>query len=387
MAGVNNFLQWNPGQSNQESDASYAADTQRVNGATAGAAFPSMTANKLFYQTSTGVAALMQMMATKGFNVVDTNLPVLASVLSAIQTSADIRGQLVTLPWAPVLNCDASKFNTFEVTLQGNTAINVTGQTPGQICSFHLVQDSTGSRTVTWPSNFFGVSGLQPDPASNHATIFVWEIGSDLTGRLTTPAMSINGIVSAPIGVNNPRTGNFTDAGVSGTLTTVTEHVTGNTQIDGSATVNGNIAGGSNLYINTGNINGNTIVQLTPPAQTENSTRVPTTNWAKSGLASSVYTTPTDITVAKSGYIQFPTWMGGWIINVGIVPMPGSSSSDNPTGFSFAKAFPNACFVVIPATFSPNADRITFIKSWTNSGGTMSNNGSLAAAAYIAIGY
>ena len=50
-SGSNNFQQWNPNQANQETDGEYLLDTLRVNGAVSGL-FPSITANKLFYQSS-----------------------------------------------------------------------------------------------------------------------------------------------------------------------------------------------------------------------------------------------------------------------------------------------------------------------------------------------
>ena len=83
------------------------------------------------------------------------------------------------------------------------------------------------------------------------------------------------------------------------------------------------------------------------------------------------------------GYLK----LFGVYIQWGNVLMPGSSSSDNPTNFSFATPFPNVCLICVPSTFSPNADRITFLKSVSASGGVVSNNGSQANAAYIAIGY
>lgn len=44
--------------------------------------------------------------------------------------------------------------NIFNVTLTGNTTFVFSGATNGKACSFSLYkrQDSTGSRTVTWPS-------------------------------------------------------------------------------------------------------------------------------------------------------------------------------------------------------------------------------------------
>jgi hypothetical protein len=199
----NNFLQWNPNATNQENDAAWAADSQRASGAASGSIFPSPTANKLFFQLSTMVAALGQMLSSKGYAVSDANLSNLVTALGNIVTNADVPNNL-----------------------------------------------------VRW---------------------------SDIA-----------------------------------------------------------LSGGSGLAFNS----------------------------------------------ATQGYVKIPTSTGNLlIVQWGNVLMPGSGSSDNPTSFNFAIPFPHTCFVCIPATFSPSADRITFLKSVTASGGVMSNNGSQANAMYIAIGY
>lgn len=193
-SGSTNFQYWNPMGHNQESDSAYATDAMRLNGASAGAVFPSATANKLFYQLAIMVAAIASMMAGKGYTMSDADGNNLATALSNILTNADL----------------STNFN----------------------------------------------------------------------------------------------------------------------------------AGGA-------------LTQGTPSA----------------------------------GHIKFPVVLGGLIIQWGNVLMPGGGSSDNPTPFNFDITFPNACLVCIPGTLSSTADRITFIKSVSTSGGVMSNNGSAANAVYIAIGY
>jgi len=89
MPASTNFQQWNPTASNQESDAAYLADAQRTGGASSGE-FPSPTANKLFYQSSTFVAALCQMLAAKGYSTSDADISVLAAVLANLITNADL---------------------------------------------------------------------------------------------------------------------------------------------------------------------------------------------------------------------------------------------------------------------------------------------------------
>ena len=92
-----NFLQWNPTASNQENDASYQSDVQRTGGATTGAPFPSLTANKLFYQLSTFVSALAFAMISKGYSPVDGSSPLTAagSPSSAVSNLALVLENLI----------------------------------------------------------------------------------------------------------------------------------------------------------------------------------------------------------------------------------------------------------------------------------------------------
>jgi hypothetical protein len=87
-SGSNNFQQWNPNQANQETDGEYLLDTLRVNGAVSGL-FPSITANKLFYQSSTMIAAIGQMMSNKGYVISDAVYADLITALTNILTKAD----------------------------------------------------------------------------------------------------------------------------------------------------------------------------------------------------------------------------------------------------------------------------------------------------------
>jgi len=89
MADPTNFLQFNPDQNNQLSDEDYSSNTSRSNGAVTGI-FESPLANKIFYQTTTLVAALATAMVNKGYEMQDTSLAFLVSALSNILTKADI---------------------------------------------------------------------------------------------------------------------------------------------------------------------------------------------------------------------------------------------------------------------------------------------------------
>jgi len=85
-----NIQQWNPNQANQENDAQYAADTQRLSGAANPSVFPSNTGNKMFYQLTTVLAALADSLSGKGYTINDANRAALAAQFNALMTAADM---------------------------------------------------------------------------------------------------------------------------------------------------------------------------------------------------------------------------------------------------------------------------------------------------------
>lgn len=89
MPGTN-FLQFNPTQANQETDAQYLVDALRTGGYSLDAIVPSVLLNKATFQASTWIAAMGQMMANKGFTVSDANLATLTAVLTSIITTVDL---------------------------------------------------------------------------------------------------------------------------------------------------------------------------------------------------------------------------------------------------------------------------------------------------------
>lgn len=97
---------------------------------------------------------------------------------------------LVDMSTIPV---DATMGNHFYVTLGGNrTLSNPTGAAPGQKITFELIQDGTGSRTITFDSKFvFGTTiasiTLTTTPSKRD---FVGVIYSDLDDKFYVVAFS-----------------------------------------------------------------------------------------------------------------------------------------------------------------------------------------------------
>jgi len=151
MAGTN-IQQWNPTQSNQESDAAYTADALRTSGIQVDNPFPSASANKLFYQLSTFLTAFANALVGKGYNIYDTSLSALTGVLANIQTNADNVASIVNVPFSPTANFNRALGQSFSMTLTGNlTAPTLTNLLPGQRIIFIFQQDGVGGRQVTWP--------------------------------------------------------------------------------------------------------------------------------------------------------------------------------------------------------------------------------------------
>ena len=170
----NNFLQFNPGQANQESDSTYSSDTNRSGGFPVDAIWPSPLANKTLYQLSTMVAALATFITNRGYNAQDTSLPTLITNL----TSALLSGasQLIAVAYAAAMAFAASgaSITVFETTLTGNvTSSTLTGVNPGNILIFVIHQNSGGGHTFVWPTGFGSAGVVDPTGSATSTQQFV----------------------------------------------------------------------------------------------------------------------------------------------------------------------------------------------------------------------
>ena len=240
MAGQNNFLQWNPTQANQETDSQYAADPQRVGGAIDGQPFPAVSANKALYQATTGVAALMQMMAAKGFNVVDTNIATLASVLAAIQTTADSRTPYQNVPYSSTVTLNLAEYSGFQIAVSGNMTVNFVGQVPGQNFWMLFLNDGTGGHTITCSAL---VGEAWYDPTANGASGLWVQVVADGSMRALGPAMSGSGINATPVGQSSPAAGSFTSLASSALANLYQLGVITNAMVNGNFGFGGYSAG------------------------------------------------------------------------------------------------------------------------------------------------
>jgi hypothetical protein len=66
---------------------------------------------------------------------------------------SSVSRRLKTVAYAGTINLDWSDADSIFITLAGSPTINLNNAVPGQSCLLTLLQDATGSRTVTWGSN------------------------------------------------------------------------------------------------------------------------------------------------------------------------------------------------------------------------------------------
>ena len=148
-----NLLQWNPTAANQETDTTYAADSQRSGGATDPSMFLAPLANKLFYQVSTYLTALFTAFAAKGYATSDASVSVLAAQCANFLTTADVKPPMIQVPYSATPTFDLTQSTGFQIVLTGNiTNITFAGLTTNQSVLLAFTQDSVGGHTVTFPS-------------------------------------------------------------------------------------------------------------------------------------------------------------------------------------------------------------------------------------------
>lgn len=107
---------------------------------------PTITATQIAIYSKSGVATLVDNAGTENT----------LAVIDKTQTFTKAQGTaIVTLTDGATISVDASLSNTFKVTLAGNrTLANPTNTVSGFTYNFLIYQDATGSRTLTFGSNY-----------------------------------------------------------------------------------------------------------------------------------------------------------------------------------------------------------------------------------------
>jgi len=96
---------------------------------------------------------------------------------------------LTTVSFSATPTFDASLGNAFKITLTGNvTSSTISNATNGQVTTFIIVQDGTGSRTFAWPANVKGASPIAPDANLVSVQSFVYD---GTNWRATGPGLTM----------------------------------------------------------------------------------------------------------------------------------------------------------------------------------------------------
>jgi hypothetical protein len=115
----------------------------------------------------------------------------------------------------------------------------------------------------------------------------------------------------------------------------------------------------------------------------DNSTKPASTNWVRGAMSAIAIAAGFASSFAGSGYVKFPSWLGGWIIQWGQVLANAGGAA---TSLTFPTAFPSACY---QAVLSPTGTGTSTISAWLDS---LSTTGGVFHATanfntiYIAIG-
>lgn len=169
MSGTSNFLQHNPTAANQEIDSVYVTDSTRQGGISVDQIMSSEWMNKVWYQSSTFIAAFAGALANKGYTLSDANLSTLEAVLANVLTNADTKPIQITVPFSPTPTFDCSQAQGFYFNLTANvtssTLINVPPS--GSIVTFFIVSTNPGNLTFAWPVNIVYPGNVQTESNQN----------------------------------------------------------------------------------------------------------------------------------------------------------------------------------------------------------------------------
>lgn len=215
--GTSNFLAWDTIQANVETDAQYASDALRMNGAPVGAILPSATFNKFAMQVSTFCAAFGQFLVNNGISASDSSQAALAAAFGNIMLSGNQPAALTLVPYSPAMALNAAATNGFYLSLTGNTSLTISGMSPGQLIAIYYAQDSVGGRMVTFPSNMVGA--VSPPSYPNVVSVQLFRYDPNTSALLAAGPLEASGATYATSGVFNSTLDCSTDLNVFGTAT------------------------------------------------------------------------------------------------------------------------------------------------------------------------
>lgn len=397
-----NFLQHNPTEANQDTDAQYLADNTRTAGLGVDQIVPSIWMNKILYQVSTFVAAFAQTLSNKGYNCSDADINALEAVLANVITNADTKPGFITVPYssAPVFNAALAsgfRFN-LNAAVPSSTLINATF---GQILTF-AIQNNMGvdPGTFTWPTNVldgYSISLSTPSHVNTQQFIILEDGNAySLTTMIDRLILLYNDTQAQITNLQNQI--NTANGNISSLFTTTT-----NLQFEIN-TINGNVAG-LQSQINGIQTNKQNNLGFAPVHQGGGIGQLFNTvfvGWSGSRLKGQVDATDLGNFVFDGNMISYVSsvisglfagslgangWiaLGSLIVQWGSNPNLGGGSGGQQVTISYPRSFPNAIFTVVAGTFG-FTDAITYVASYNTNSFVVGNNRSGCGVSWVAFG-
>lgn len=397
-----NFLQHNPTEANQDTDAQYLADNTRTAGLGVDQIVPSIWMNKILYQVSTFVAAFAQTLSNKGYNCSDADINALEAVLANVITNADTKPGFITVPYssAPVFNAALAsgfRFN-LNAAVPSSTLINATF---GQILTF-AIQNNMGvdPGTFTWPTNVldgYSISLSTPSHVNTQQFIILEDGNAySLTTMIDRLILLYNDTQAQITNLQNQV--NTANGNISSLFTTTT-----NLQFEIN-TINGNVAG-LQSQINGIQTNKQNNLGFAPVHQGGGIGQLFNTvfvGWSGSRLKGQVDATDLGNFVFDGNMISYVSsvisglfagslgangWiaLGSLIVQWGSNPNLGGGSGGQQVTISYPRSFPNAIFTVVAGTFG-FTDAITYVASYNTNSFVVGNNRSGCGVSWVAFG-
>jgi hypothetical protein len=315
------FQQWNPTGANQETDAQYLVDAQRLAGSANPSIWTSQTANKFLYQASTFYCALCDALAAKGLVLSDASRATLAGVLANIVLQSDLASALAL--YAPLVSAAlvGAPTTTTPPTADNSTRIADTAWVKSQ--------GYLASITAAMVLSALGFTPVQQGGGAGQSANKIF-IGWDAVGgklRAQVDASDFGDIAwESDLAAYMPRTGGTFTGGVavSGAFSATGEIYSGTSLVTGGTlTASGlaNLAGGA--------------VTNSPGSTADSTTSVANTFWVQSLLAADF-----PFSFGGNGWQRLAS---GLIIQWGNITAP----QQTPTLFNFPRAFPNACYLLL----------------------------------------
>lgn len=128
-----------------------------------------------------------------------------------------------------------------------------------------------------------------------------------------------------------------------------------------------------------------TVTAAGDPTFVNNTVEPASTGWVRGAMAAIATAAGFSISATANGYIKFPSWLGGWVVNWGIVA--NSATPGVGTSVTFPLAFPTACYAVVTGNASTSTSGTTSVGGGASTTGFSASSSSAGLTApWVAVG-